>query len=139
MGHEQAGASLSPALPGRFLALYFDDLYTSDTDMIQVRQAADDYLAANLQPADRVAIFTSGAMLSDFTSDPKQIHEALSRLEASPRALARVHDCPDLSDYQALEMHENPGQTRSRQSLEHGRCLGIGVRRGIAAQLLAIA
>ena len=28
---EQAVAALSSALPGRFLALYFDDLYTSDT------------------------------------------------------------------------------------------------------------
>ncbi len=133
----KAGASLSSALPGRFLALYFDDLYTSDLDMMQVRRAADDYLAADLQPADRVAIFTSGEMLSDFTSDPKQIHEALSRLRASPRALAPVHDCPDLSDYQALEMTENRGQTRSQQSLEHVRCLGIGVPRGSGGRLLA--
>ncbi len=109
-GPEQAGAALSPALPARFLALYFDDLYTPDSDMIQVRQAADDYLASHLQPTDRVAIFTSGAMLSDFTSDPKQIHEALSRLHASPRALTRVHDCPDLSDYQALEMTKSQGR-----------------------------
>ena len=106
----QASAALSPALPGRFLALYFDDQYTSDTDMIQVRKAADDYLAANLQPTDRVAIFTSGAMLSDFTSDPKQIREALSRLRASGRAPALGHDCPDLSDYQALEMTKTVGR-----------------------------
>ena len=103
-GPEQAHAALSAALPGRFLALYFDDQYTSDNDMVQVRKAADDYLAASLQPADRVAIFSSEAMLSDFTSDPKQIHEALSRLRASGRAPAPGHDCPDLSDYQALEM-----------------------------------
>jgi VWFA-related protein len=103
-GPEQTAATLSSALPGRFLALYFDDQYTSDNDLVQVRKAADDYLAASLQPADRVAIFTSGAMLSDFTSDPKQIHEALSRLRASGRAPAPGHDCPDLSDYQALEM-----------------------------------
>ena len=107
---EQAGAALSPALPGRFLAFYFDDLYTSDIDMIQVRKAADDYLAANLQPADRVAIFTSGAMLSDFTSDRKQIHEALSRLRSSQRAPTPGHDCPDLSDYQALEMTKTAGR-----------------------------
>ena len=103
-GPEQARAVLSPALPGRFLALYFDDQYASDNDLVQVRKAADDYLAASLQPADRVAIFSSEAMLSDFTSDPKQIHEALSRLRASGRAPAPGHDCPDLSDYQALEM-----------------------------------
>ena len=122
---EQAGATLSPALPGRFLALYFDDLYTSDTAMIQVRRAANDYLAANLQPADRVAIFTSGAILSDFTSDPKQIHEALSRLQASPRALTRVHDCPDLSDYQALEMTKTAGRLDLQNPWNTGDAWGL--------------
>jgi len=122
---EQAGAALSPALPGRFLALYFDDLYTSDTDMIQVRQAADNYLAANLQPTDRVAIFTSEKMLSDFTSDPKQIHEALSRLRASGRAPAPGHDCPDLSDYQALEMTKTAGKVDLNNPWNTGDAWGL--------------
>ncbi len=124
-GPEPAGAALSPALPGRFLALYFDDLYTSDNDMIQVRQAADNYLAANLQPTDRVAIFTSGAMLSDFTSDPKQIHEALSKLRASGRAPAPGHDCPDLSDYQALEMTKTAGRLDLENPWKTGDAWGL--------------
>jgi VWFA-related protein len=97
-------------MPQRFLALYFDDLNTSDADMIQARDAADHYLVANLQPQDRVAIFTSGKILSDFTADLKQIHEALSKLHTSPMALTRIHNCPELSDYQALEIteHDNP-------------------------------
>jgi VWFA-related protein len=122
---EQAVAALSSALPGRFLALYFDDQYTSDTDMIQVRQAADDYLAAHLQATDRVAIFTSGAMLSDFTSDPKQIHEALSRLRASGRAPAAGHDCPDLSDYQALEMTKTAGRLDLNNPWNTGDAWGL--------------
>ncbi len=122
---EQARAALSSALPGRFLALYFDDLYTSDIDMIQVRKAADDYLAADLQPADRVAIFTSGAMLSDFTSDPKQIHEALSRLRASARAPALGHDCPDLTDYQALEMTRTQGKVDLENPWNTGDAWGL--------------
>ncbi len=96
--------TLPPAMPGRFLALYFDDLNTSDTDMMQGRDAADHYLATRLQPKDRVAIFTSQKMLSDFTDDPKQLHEALTKLHSSPRNLNRVGDCPQLSDYQALQI-----------------------------------
>jgi VWFA-related protein len=91
-------------MPGRFPALYFDDLNTSDTDMMQGRDAADHYLATRLQPKDRVAIFTSQKMLSDFTDDPKQLHEALTKLHSSPRNLNRVGDCPQLSDYQALQI-----------------------------------
>jgi VWFA-related protein len=113
-GESHAGAPAQPsvavrpasAMPQRFLALYFDDLNTSATDLIRARDAADHYLAANLQPTDRVAIFTSGQSLSDFTSDPKQIHDALFKLHASPLspALAKKQDCPDLSDYQAQQI-----------------------------------
>jgi VWFA-related protein len=124
-GPEKAGAALSPAFPARFLALYFDDLYTADTDMIQVRRAADDYLAANLQPTDRVAIFTSGAMLSDFTSDPKQIHEALSRLEANLRSPTRVDECPNLSDYQAQEMMRTAGNLNLKNPWVTGDAWGL--------------
>ena len=106
----QAAVSTPPPAPGRFLAFYFDDLNTSDADMIYARDAADHYLAANLQPKDRVAIFTSAKMLSDFTADPKQIHDALAKLRSSARSMMRIHDCPDLSDYQALQItqQENP-------------------------------
>ncbi len=124
-GPGQAVAVLPSALPGRFLALYFDDLYTSDLDMIQIRKAADAYLAANLQPADRVAIFTSSAMLSDFTSDPKQIHEAVSRLKASSRAPALGHDCPDLTDYQALEMTRTAGRLDINNPWSTGDAWGL--------------
>ena len=100
----QAVATLPSAMPGKFLALYFDDLNASDADMMQARDAADHYLATRLQPKDRVAIFTSEKMLSDFTDDPKQLHEALTKLHRSPRNLNRVGDCPQLSDYQALQI-----------------------------------
>ena len=107
----KAATAPPPALPGKFIALYFDDLNTSDADLIQARDAADRYLAANLQPHDRVAIFTSKEMLSDFTADPKRIHDALFKLFfhvfQSGRAPTRIHECPDLSDSQALEITEN--------------------------------
>jgi VWFA-related protein len=106
----QPPAPAPPEMPTRFLAFYFDNLNTSDADMIYVREAADHYLAANLHAKDRVAIFTSDKMLSDFTADPQQIHAALSNLKASGQSMLRIHDCPDLTDYQALQItqQENP-------------------------------
>jgi VWFA-related protein len=91
-------------LPQNFFILYFDDLYTYESDLILARAAADKYLAAHIQPNDRVAIFTSAAMLSDFTADPQQLHDALQKLRASPRGLTRFANCPQLSDYQASEI-----------------------------------
>jgi VWFA-related protein len=85
-----------PARPRTFLAMYFDDLYTSDADLIQARDAADRSLAANLHSEDRVAIFSSTKMLSDFTADAQQIHDALLKLRVSRRV---IPECPDMSDY----------------------------------------
>jgi VWFA-related protein len=116
------GEVASPPRPGaaptKFVALYFDDLNTSDTDMIYVREAASHYLASDLQPGDRVALFTSGKMLSDFTVDPQQIQAALAKLQSSPQSLTRIHNCPDLSDYQALEItrQENPDYSDAWQT-----------------------
>ena len=96
-----AASPLQPARSRRFLALYFDDLFTSDADLIQARDAADRSLAANLHSEDRVAIFTSTKMLSDFTADAQQIHDALLKLRVSRSV---IPECPDISDYQAQEI-----------------------------------
>ena len=133
-GHPSTAAAPASAMPRRFLALYFDDLNTSAADVIRARDAADHYLAANLQPGDRVGIFTSSTSLSDFTDDPKQIHEALFKLHASPLSLnlAKSQDCPDLSDYQAqqiidYEFDENidAWQIAIDQALNDPKCVRV--------------
>ena len=102
-----SAAPVSSAARPRFVALYFDDLNTSDMDMVQARDAADGYLGSRLEANEKVGIFTSEGTLSEFTADPKQMHDALAKLHASPRALSRLHDCPELSDYQALQISES--------------------------------
>jgi VWFA-related protein len=96
------------ASPARFFAFYFDNLNASEADLMQARDAADRYMAGNLKPADRIAIFTSDKMLCDFTPDAQLIHKALFQLQ--PSALNRDRGAPgafesrEISDYQALEM-----------------------------------
>ena len=115
------------AMPQRFVALYFDDVNMSDADVMHARDAADRYLATNLHPTDRVGIFTSGGSLSDFTGDPKQIHDALLKLHVAPVALG-THECPDLSDYQAEQIIEfddekiDAWQIAIDQALRDQRC-----------------
>jgi VWFA-related protein len=93
----------APVAKPRFLALYFDDFDMSVPDVTYARDAADRYLAANLRPTDRAAIVTaSGSNLVDFTSDLKQLHTALMKLQPSSRG--RSHDCPDITDYQAEQI-----------------------------------
>ena len=100
-------------LPERFLALYFDDLDMSPGEIGLARDAADRYLAASLEPSERVGIFaSSGLVAAAFTSDLKQLHEALSRLRSSP-LFDHSSDCPELSDYQAEEIVQNPDDITS--------------------------
>jgi VWFA-related protein len=118
-GESPSSRAIAPATPAatrspavgreqRYIAFYFDDLNSSAGDLMQARDAADRYLTTSLGPNDRVAIFTTEKMLSDFTSDSRQIHEALMQLHASTRGPANEHPCPDLSDYQAYEiLHTN--------------------------------
>jgi VWFA-related protein len=108
----------------KFIALYFDDLNSSDADMIQARDAADYYLAVNLQPNDRVAIFTSSEMLTAFSTDAKQIHDALYKLRVSASALNVAHYCPNLSDYQALQITQDNQQALAVALDEAGHCDG---------------
>jgi VWFA-related protein len=124
---QKPGPAAAPAMPGEFLAFYFDDLDTPEVDMIQARDAADQYLAAKLHANERAAIFTSSKTLSDFTDDPKQIHEALAKLHSSPRSLARTRECPDLSDYQAQQIDQFPDDKfidawRAAQAEAAARC-----------------
>ena len=103
----EATNAVSPwsSLPQRFFALYFDDLNMTVGDIVNARNAAERYLAKNLGINDRVALYTSGNSLSDFTGDPKQIHDALDKLQFNPLA---IHDrkCPEISDYQAQQITE---------------------------------
>jgi VWFA-related protein len=89
----------------RFLALFFDDFSMSAADVIFARDAADRYLARNLRTIDQAAIVTaSGTIMVDFTTDLKQLHEALFKLTPSGRG--KNHDCPEISEYQAEEIIE---------------------------------
>jgi len=46
-------------IPDQFIGLLFDDWHTSIADLIVTRTAAEKYVAENLGPKDRVAVFTT--------------------------------------------------------------------------------
>jgi VWFA-related protein len=99
----------SPVTPQHFVGIYFDDLSMPFDDVARARDAADRYLATALQPSDRAAIFTSsGSVALDFTSDLKQLHDALFKIRSSNRL--GDNDCPKITDYQAdrIVNHEDP-------------------------------
>ena len=92
-----------PAAPLRYLALYFDDLYSAMGSLVRSRDAAEKFIAG-LPSSDRVAIVTSsGAPTVDFTDDRQKIHEALMKLRVNIRFNPK-YDCPKISAYLAQQI-----------------------------------
>jgi VWFA-related protein len=120
-----AGAATAPAVPAgapadltgesaptivmahRFMALYFDDVHIAFEDLVRTRDAADRYLAAQMKPGDRIALFTSsGQNQVDFTDDRAQLHDALMKLQPRPMAASATAACPQILPYEAFQIVE---------------------------------
>jgi VWFA-related protein len=97
----QAKPNPAAAMPERFVAYVFDDVHLEFGDLARVREAAQRHFAT-LRPTDRAAIFTTSGLTNlDFTEDRTQLHETLSRLQPRPISGSFLHDCPEISYYQA--------------------------------------
>lgn len=96
-------APLNPSvMPNRFVAYLFDDVHTTQGDLMPVRNAAEKHMNTSLVATDRAAIFTtSGRVTQDFTDDRDKLHAALLNLQAHPIARPTMQECPDISYYQA--------------------------------------
>ncbi|MFZ0962908.1 MAG: VWA domain-containing protein [Terriglobia bacterium] len=98
-------------MPERFVALFFDDVHISFSDMVRTRDAAGRYISTNLQPSDRAALFTaSGDTHLDFTADRDRLRDALLRIRQHPMP-AVSSACPKIDDYQAYQIVEQEDQT----------------------------
>jgi VWFA-related protein len=91
----------APALPQRFVSLLFDDLHLSIEDAVYDRTAAT-RIFDSMAASDRVGIFTtSGQFTQEFTSDHEVLKKALNQIIPRPLGDSLIHDCPDISYYQA--------------------------------------
>ncbi len=90
-----------PALPQRFVSLLFDDLHLSMEDAVYDRTAATK-IFDSMAPSDRVGIYTtSGQFAQEFTSDHEVLKKALNQIVPRPLFNSAIHDCPDISYFQA--------------------------------------
>ena len=116
-----AATSAPPSVQPRQIAFYFDDLNMALDEIKNARDAADTYLAHNLRPPDRAAIFTSsGKVHTDFTPDLQTLHDALTHVTPIPNS----KECPQISDYQAERIieYEDPNAIRLAISDAKMRC-----------------
>jgi VWFA-related protein len=106
----EAAKAIAAALPQRFVSVVFDDQHMTMQDALFVRTSAGRFFDS-LVPSDRVGIYsTSGQFTQEFTDDHEVLRKSLVKIiPHSPTA--GLHDCPDLSYYQAdLIQNKNDSQ-----------------------------
>ena len=110
-----APAHPEPVLATRFFAYLFDDVHLKFEDLAYARDAAARHVATSLQPADRVAVYTtSGRDSLEFTDDRAQLEDALARLRPNPLTGGSAGKCPDFGYYLAdLMVNKNDGNALS--------------------------
>lgn len=109
----------------RFVAYLFDDVHTTNADLMVARNAADQHLAGSWNATTRAAILTtSGQGNGDFTDDRTKLHEALLRLMARPTLAGPGTQCPDISYYWADQIANKHIQTalQAAVTMTMGNC-----------------
>lgn len=97
----------SAAPPPRSVALFFDDVNTSDADLRHARNAALEFLHNGIYPGDQIGLFTaSGIQEVPFTGNVNVLAAALKAVRAHPRANSfGLRDaCPRITPYQAYQI-----------------------------------
>ncbi len=127
-------------LPQRFVAMVFDDIHLSLEDATFVRDSATRFFDA-LAPSDRVGIYTtSGQFAQEYTDDRAALSKALLQIiPRHPLSGGGLHDCPDISYYQAdLIMNKNDTQALAVATEDAIQCAFGGDRtQAVAAQSMA--
>jgi len=106
-------AAPPPAASSRYAILFFDDFHMDFGDLVQVRKAAQDYIAQSIHSGARVAIVSaSGKPSQEFTSDPEKLAQALAQIHFDQRFQA--HECPKMPVYFAQQVIDDISVGSSR-------------------------
>jgi VWFA-related protein len=95
------GAANAVEMPHRFVALVFDDLHMNVAQAMTVHAATEKLFGA-LTPTDRVAIYSTSAIVQqEFTGDAETLRKTLAAVIPRPQHGEGDYECPSISYFQA--------------------------------------
>ncbi len=124
----KAGAkAVAAAGKPRYVALLFDDVNSSLSDLMEARIAAVRFMHEEAGPGDRMAVFTTSGMQSlGFTRDRAALAKTIAEIAPHPRASGMgSNECPRMTPYDAYliaELHDSG--TESAMASEQSACAG---------------
>src|SRR5438128_6305865 len=129
-----AAGGKAVVLPQRFVSMVFDDVHLSMSDAVFVRDSATRFFGA-LAASDRVSrATTSGQLTQEFTDDHEKLSKALLGILPHPLTGQGLHDCPEVSYYQAdLIVNKSDVQALAVATDDALQCAFSGDTRMIAA------
>ncbi len=125
-----------PPLP-RYVALFFDDLNMPMGDLVPARKAAQDFISHNLEPGDRIGIFTSSTLVTlEFTDDTRKLLDTLALLRPRLRRPDGGVACPRISPYQAHLIADMYDSAAVELAIEQGLARRCFIREVMAPEQL---
>lgn len=96
----------STAVPGRWIALLFDDINTSAGDLVRSKIAARRFVNEAAEAGDRIGVFSaSQGQILGFTGDSRAILKSIGAVEPHPRMGAGgMTACPRITPYEAYQI-----------------------------------
>ena len=112
----------SSGIAQRFLGLFFDYANMQFDELARARDAANHFLAASMQPTDRIGVFTStGQNQLDFTSDLAKVQQALLDIRTHP--IYHDDSCGAIQPYEAYLIVEQQDPDATNIALaEDAKC-----------------
>lgn len=98
--------TMPAALPGRWIALLFDDINTPAGDLVRSKIAARRFISEATKTGDRIGVFTtSQGQILGFTGDSRTVIKSIDTVEPHPRMeAAGMTACPRITPYEAYQI-----------------------------------
>jgi VWFA-related protein len=98
----------------RYVALFFDDLSMPNGDLVSARKAAEQFVREDLEPGDKIGVFTSSTTVTlEFTEDRQKLAATLEQILNHYKKASRGSACQYLDVYQAYLIKNQGYDTRS--------------------------
>ena len=126
------GSAPVSLLPQRYIVFLFDDLHLNTEDLVHVKKAASEALAAVLTGADVAAVVSlSGAVNSGLTQDREKLQAAIASVQTRGTYTSNAADCPKIDYYQAdLIVNKSDGEAEQDAARQELMCNpGIDLKR----------
>jgi VWFA-related protein len=110
----------------RYVAFYFDDTNMPLGDLVSSRDAAKKFVRENLDPGDKVGIFTSSTTVSlNFTDNRQALVDTLAQIRTHWKRPSSI--CPKMRAYQAYlieQFYNTPTEAAAVGMAECPTCTG---------------